>query len=199
MSPNNILFIKCARASALAALCMLPSLSIAQDSPTVATDEEDGPIELETIYVTASRFDTDAAAIPASISLIDTNTINAKAATSVADLLGDVGVLMRSYTGNPTQSTIDMRGYGESGNLNVLVLVDGRRVNAPDMSGINWLNMPLASVDKIEVLRGSQSALYGNNAGGGVIKITTSIPDTFGGSAIAGYGSWESWVFRAAS
>lgn len=161
-------------------------------------DDEDLPVEMEPVVVTASRFDTDISVIPASVSLVDKSYIESSAATSVADLLDDVGVLMRSYTGNPAQSQIDMRGYGESGNQNVLVLVDGRRINAPDMSGINWLNMPLASVDKIEVLRGSQSALYGNNAGGGVIKISTYIPDAPGGAAIAGYGSWNSWLFRAA-
>jgi iron complex outermembrane recepter protein len=164
---------------------------------TEAKESED-IIELEPMIVTAWRFDEDSFKIPASVMVIDSNTIRERAASSVADMLSDVGVLMRSYTGNPAQSQIDMRGYGESGNLNILVLVDGRRINAPDMSGINWLNMPLASVDRIEVLRGSQSALYGNNAGGGVIKITTIIPDSPGGAALAGGGSWDTYVFRAA-
>jgi iron complex outermembrane recepter protein len=194
---THSIFATRARASALAALCIAPVVASAGE--TAIADDEEHPIELEPVVVTASRFDSDAASIPASIAQVDRNTIESSAATSVADLLDDVGVLMRSYTGNPAQSQIDMRGYGESGNQNVLVLVDGRRINAPDMSGINWLNMPLASVDKIEVLRGSQSALYGNNAGGGVIKITTYIPETPGGAAIASYGSWESWLFRAAA
>lgn len=187
---------KRARATALAALCTAVSICPAaqeETSPSVNADV----LKLEPMTVTASRFETDASTIAASVSLIDLSTIADTAATNVADLLGDLGVMLRSFTGNPTQSTIDMRGYGESGNLNVLVLIDGRRVNAPDMSGINWLNMPLVGVDKIEVLRGSQSAMYGNNAGGGVIKVSTSVPDGVGGSAMAGYGSWQSWVFRA--
>jgi iron complex outermembrane receptor protein len=183
------------RVLAALAACVfaLPSIAPAQEA-----EEAEEVTTLEPLVVTARRFETDAASVAASISQVDAETINSKAATSVADLLSEVGVTLRSYTGNPAQSTIDMRGYGESGNLNTLVLVDGRRINAPDMSGINWLNMPLSSVDRIEVLRGSQSAMYGNNAGGGVIKVTTRIPDVEGGAAIAGAGSWNTYIARAA-
>jgi|GEM_PF-2407894 len=185
---------KQARAFALAALCLLPAASYAQNS----AQEDSETYEMTPLIVSAKRFDSDAGQVAASIMQVDANTISEKAATSVSDLLSDLGVMMRSTTGNPAQSTIDMRGYGESGNLNTLVLIDGRRINSPDMSGINWLNMPLVGIDKIEVLRGSQSALYGNNAGGGVIDISTSIPEGRGSAAIISYGSWQTWGARAA-
>ncbi len=186
-----------ARATALAGLSITPCSAIAQDEATDA--EQDEVYELAPLTVSARRFETDASQIASSIMQVDASGISARAATNMADLLGELGVNLRSFTGNPTQSTIDMRGYGESGNLNTLVLIDGRRVNAPDMSGINWLNMPLVSVERVEVLRGSQSAFYGNNAGGGVIDITTSIPEGTGTAAMLCYGSWETITARAAA
>ncbi|MFA5256983.1 MAG: TonB-dependent receptor, partial [Opitutales bacterium] len=195
MTSFTVSLTKGARASALAALCLMPAAASAQG--TAPNDAE--AYELAPLTVSAKRFDSDASGVAAAVFQVDAATISAKAATSVSDLLGELGVTLRSYTGNPAQSTIDMRGYGESGNLNTLVLIDGRRINAPDMSGINWLNMPLVSIDKIEVMRGSQSAFYGNNAGGGVIDITTSIPEGRGSAAIASYGSWNTWTARAAA
>jgi len=160
---------------------------------------DDDLVVLEPVTVTATRFDTDSLSVPASISVIGRDSILSTAATNVADLLGDLGISMRSYTGNPAQSMIDTRGFGEMGNLNVLVLVDNRRINLPDMSSVNWLGLPLAGVDKIEYIRGSQSALYGNNSAGGVLKITTAIPTEKGAVATAGLGSWDSRVFRASA
>ena len=170
-------------------------LSAALAHPAAAQEAE--PVELEPVIVTATRFETDAASVPASISVAGQESIQSSAATNVADILQDMGVDFRSYTGNPAQSVIDTRGFGEMGNLNVLVLVDGRRINQPDMSSVNWLGLPLAGIDRIEFIRGSQSAMYGNNSAGGVIKISTSIPETTGAVATAGYGSWDSRVFRA--
>ncbi len=183
-----------AGASALACL-LVCTYATANEAQTALDDV----LELPPLSVSARRFEADSARIAAAITQVDASTISAKAATNIADLLGELGVTLRSYTGNPAQSTIDMRGHGESGNLNTLVLIDGRRINAPDMSGINWLNMPLVSVERIEVLRGSQSAMYGNNAGGGVIDVRTSIPQGSGAASIISYGSWDTWTARAAA
>ncbi len=159
----------------------------------------DDLVELDPVVVTATRFETRLDLVPASIRIADASSIEKSAATSLADLLGEVGVLLRSYTGNPAQSQVDMRGFGESGNQSVLILVDGRRINAPDMSAVNWLSLPLAGVERVEVLRGAQSALYGNGAAGGVIKVETAVPDSPGGAALAGVGSWSSSFVRAAA
>ncbi|MBF0417475.1 MAG: TonB-dependent receptor, partial [Magnetococcales bacterium] len=68
----------------------------------------------------------------------------------------------------------DLRGFGETASYNTLVLVDGRRINQADLSGVDWLQIPLARVDKIEIIQGgSAAALYGDNATGGVVNIIT--------------------------
>ena len=69
--------------------------------------------------------------------------------------------------------------------ITTLVLVDGRRVNAIDLSGTDWLQIPLDQIERIEIIRGTGSVLYGDNATGGVINILTKVP-TQGVHATAG-------------
>lgn len=154
-------------------------------------------VELPAYTVTASRFESSVLEAPAAVSLADGGMIRDSASETIADTLEDLGVLFRSHTGTPGQTVVDLRGFGEGGNLNTLVLIDGRRVNGPDMSGINWLDLPLLSVGRIEVIRGAQTALYGDNATGGVIKIETEIPEGSGTAGLAGASSWNGRVARA--
>lgn len=169
-------------------------------APVLHAQDSDVPVvQLDPIEVTTGRFDSAVALVPASVDVATADLLQGIAATNVADALENMGVLLRSFSGNPAQSSIDMRGFGEAGNLNVLVLVDGRRINAPDMSGVNWLDLPLASIERIEVIRGAQTALYGNNAAGGVISITTRVPDAPGGAALAEVGSWNTQIARVAA
>lgn len=83
------------------------------------------------------------------------------------------GVYIRSTTANPTSAEVSMRGFGENSHGRVLVLLNGRRVNRPDLANINWLQIPLAHVERVEIIRGHNTALYGDNAIAGVISITT--------------------------
>ncbi|GAB1483627.1 hypothetical protein MASR2M78_24430 [Treponema sp.] len=81
-------------------------------------------------------------------------------------------VNFRTYS-SEAQAEVSMRGFGENSSGRVLVLVDGRRLNNPDMQTINWLSVPLSDVERIEVLQGASSVRYGNNAVAGVINIIT--------------------------
>ncbi|HUL23872.1 MAG TPA: TonB-dependent receptor [Thermodesulfobacteriota bacterium] len=87
---------------------------------------------------------------------------------------------------------MDIRGFGETGLLNTLVLVDGRRVNNIDLSGVDWTQIPLDQVERIEIIRGAGSVLYGDNSAGGVINIITKRPSekTFSAQAEAAGGSY---------
>ena len=82
--------------------------------------------------------------------------------------------ILPSY-GNKSAPLIDIRGYGiESGYQNVVVTVDGERINNIDMSAQIIGSIPLSSIANIEIIRGSGSIKHGDGAMGGVINITTS-------------------------
>jgi iron complex outermembrane recepter protein len=69
---------------------------------------------------------------------------------------------------------VDRSGFGATASLNTLVLVDGRRLNNPDLSGADWKLIPLDRVARVEIVRGSRgSVLYGDNATDSVINIVT--------------------------
>jgi iron complex outermembrane recepter protein len=109
-----------------------------------------------------------------SATVIREETIKNSGARSVAELLASEGGLQLSSTsGNLSDAQVHLRGFGENSNLRVLIMVDGQPVNRPDMAGISWLEVPLSQVERIEILRGNQTALYGNNAVGGVIHLVT--------------------------
>ena len=82
--------------------------------------------------------------------------------------------ILPSY-GNKSAPLIDIRGYGiESGYQNVVITVDGERINNIDMSPQIIGSIPLSSIANIEIIRGSGSIRHGDGAMGGVINITTS-------------------------
>lgn len=83
------------------------------------------------------------------------------------------GVVMSGCMNNAKDSFVDMRGFGEAGLMNTLVLVDSRRTNQVDLSGPDFSQIDPRSVDRIEIVRGGGSVLYGDNATGGVINIIT--------------------------
>ena len=150
----------------------------------------------EEIVVTASRAGRAAVAMPQNVSIITAQDIQKSGAANVVDVMKNIGgIEFRSTSGNSAQAEVALRGFGENSFGRVLVLLDGQRLNRPDMASINWLQIPLASVERIEVLRGGQSALYGDNALAGVINVVTrqgtAEPVTTVGADAASYGTFD--------
>ena len=134
-------------------------------------------VTLEEVVVTATRDAQEIRKVPANITVITEEKMKESNAQVVTDVLKDeVGVVVRDYFGTGKTATLDIRGFGETGPLNTLVLVDGRRVNEIDLSGVDWSQIPLDQVERIEIVRGPGSVLYGDNAVGGVINIITKRP-----------------------
>jgi iron complex outermembrane receptor protein len=131
-------------------------------------------VEAEELVVTASRIQEDALSVPAFITVITAGEIAELGAVNVVGVLETVpGVRFTDGMSGPGSDAVSMRGFGENSFGRVLVLVDGKRLNNPDMQGINWNAIPLAAIERIEVLDGGGSVQYGNNAVGGVINIIT--------------------------
>ncbi|HOW42835.1 MAG TPA: TonB-dependent receptor [Candidatus Omnitrophota bacterium] len=140
-----------------------------------ASTGADDDIGLNKIVVTPYRYEEEILNTAAGITIINRQQIEQSNAQSIPGILkSETGLAVRDWYGNGTKVSVDMRGFGERSPENTLVLVDGRRVNEIDLSGVDWTQIPLDRVEKIEVVRGgSGSVLYGDNATGGVINIIT--------------------------
>ncbi|MBM3250205.1 MAG: TonB-dependent receptor [Candidatus Omnitrophica bacterium] len=136
---------------------------------------QESEIELERILVTPSRSGQLINKTAGSVSVITQKEIQNLNKQKIIDVLRSAeGLIVRDWYGNGSKASVDIRGFGEQANLNVLVLVDGRRTNQVDLSGVDWTQIPLDQVEKIEIIRGgSGSVLYGDNASSGVINIIT--------------------------
>ncbi|RKY29733.1 MAG: hypothetical protein DRP74_08315 [Candidatus Omnitrophota bacterium] len=131
-------------------------------------------VELEKIVVTPYRFAEEAQKAPLAMNIITRQEIEESLAANIPDVLNSqAGIVVRDYYGNATKVTVDLRGFGETAGSNVLVLIDGRRVNEIDLSGVDWTQIPLDRIERIEVMRGAGSVLYGDNAAAGVINLIT--------------------------
>ncbi|MBI4711808.1 MAG: TonB-dependent receptor, partial [Planctomycetes bacterium] len=130
--------------------------------------------DIKEIIVTATRSEKESIKVPNNITVITESDIKRSGAQTIPDILRtEAGLVVRDWSGSGKFVSIDIRGFGGTGELNTLVLVDGRRVNSIDLSATDWLQVPLAAVSRIEVIRGHGSVLYGDNAAGGVVNIIT--------------------------
>jgi outer membrane receptor protein involved in Fe transport len=136
---------------------------------------------LEEVTVTASRMDQRLGDVPASVSVVSSAEIQQSPAVVADDLLRQVPTfsLFRrtsSLSSHPTSQGVSLRGIGPSGVSRTLVLLDGVPFNDPFGGWVYWSRVPLEGTDRIEVVDGASSSLYGNYAMGGVINIVTFPP-----------------------
>ncbi|HBS84025.1 TonB-dependent receptor domain-containing protein [Vreelandella alkaliphila] len=159
-------FTRTALASAVA-LSVTATAALAQESE-----------QLDNIVVSASGFEQALVDAPASISVVSREELERKRITSVADALRDVeGVDVGGSVGKTGGRNISIRGMPSD---YTLILIDGRRQNAagsvtPNGFGETSTSFfpPVSSIERIEVIRGPMSTLYGSDAMGGVINIIT--------------------------
>ncbi|WP_367346065.1 TonB-dependent receptor [Stenotrophomonas bentonitica] len=153
--------------------------------------------DLDTVVVTATGAQQWIRDAPASISVITRQEIERKPVSSIGQLLSTVPGVTGGYALSGAQSKIRLRGLPEQ---YTLILIDGRRqgnssgVNYRDDLGpqdLNWLSPDM--IERIEVVRGPMSSLYGSDAMGGVINIITrKIGTEWGGSVTYNYSKPDS-------
>ncbi|MET1083946.1 MAG: TonB-dependent receptor [Burkholderiales bacterium] len=160
---------------------------IAQSTADTIADE---------VVVTATRFPKENRDFPIGVTVISATDIARSTAQTLPQLLSlQAGVQIRDASGSPDQQ-VDMRGFGITGDQNTLVLLDGQRLSENELTTARWSAVPLDSIQRIEVLRGSGAVLYGGGATGGVINIITKSPKagqvSGQGSVLAGsYGTYQ--------
>ncbi|MBD3380541.1 MAG: TonB-dependent receptor plug domain-containing protein [Candidatus Omnitrophica bacterium] len=108
------------------------------------------------------------------VDIITAREIKDMNALTVQDVLSRrAGIVLNGFFNNSRDNNLDIRGFGSTGNLNYLVLLDGRRINQIDLSGPDLSQIDIRTVEKIEVIRGPNTVMYGDNATGGVVNIIT--------------------------
>ncbi len=122
----------------------------------------------------ASKKEQKLSKVPAAIFVITQEDIHRSGATNIPDLLRMVPGLDVAQI-NPSTWAISARGFNGEYSNKLLVLIDGRTVYTPIFSGVFWdaQDVPLDSIERIEVIRGPGAAVWGTNAVNGVINIIT--------------------------
>ena len=153
------------------AVAAAPSAVPAQE-PALTDLAATAPILLPELVVTASRAPEPAARVGSAVTVIDRAEIERRQAEFVSDLLRDVPGVAVSRQGPPGAVT-EVRLRGAEAN-HTLVMIDGVEANDPaGASQFDFAHLMTADVERIEILRGPQSALYGSDAIGGVVNIIT--------------------------
>ena len=148
------------RSLAFAIALALPAIASAQS----ATD-------LEQVVVTATRTESSIADSLFPVQVIERDEIERSQARSLPDLLrGRAGIDVGNQGGNGKISTLFLRGTESD---QVLVLVDGVRIGSATAGLVSFQDIPVEQIDRIEIVRGPRSSLYGSEAVGGVIQVFT--------------------------
>ena len=199
MHTGNILISRLVRSLLLVFLMVMlmgVTMPHAAEGDHNTTDDKAGDpshFELDEIVVTAAKVEEPVKQTPRNVTVITAEDIAESPSNNIIDLLGrEAGINVRSLQGTDRQAVIDIRGMGATAASNVVVLVDGVRLNSPDLSGPDLSSISLDQIERIEVVRGSGGVLYGSGAVGGVVNIVTK-KGTLGTQvdASASYGSYN--------
>lgn len=161
--------------------------------------EELGQIRVDTVYG-ASKHEQKVTEAPAAVSIVQAEEIKRRGHRTLADVLR--GIRGFYVTEDRNYGYIGVRGFNRPGDFGgrILVLVDGHRLNEPVYDSAFNLNdflVDLDLVERVEVIRGAGSSLYGNNAFFGVVNVVTREGRGLGGFELAGSaGSFDSYRGR---
>ena len=184
-------------------LVLSPAALFAQNGGEESRDENEKEIvtedqeEIQEVVVSASRVPVPREHVGSAISVFTSEEIERRKPTFVHELLREVPGVAVSQTG-AGGGTTQVRIRGAEGN-HTLMLVDGIDMNDPFSSDEFYFeHLPVAYVDSLEILRGPQSSIYGSESIGGVVSITTPIPESgFESSADVEFGSYNTRKLKA--
>ncbi len=136
---------------------------------------------VEQVSVTAGRRLIRGAEVPADTTILLGRDIEGLAAGTLDDALRltpGFSLFRRnsSRSANPTTQGVTLRGLSASGASRTLVLADGVPLNDPFGGWVSWTRVPVAAIERVEVVRGGSSDLYGADAAGGVVQVVTATP-----------------------
>ena len=149
------------------AVFLITATTLAQ----TAVDEEKNIIYFSPVVVTANRIEVPLDRVSSSVTLITADAIEKQQVSDVSELLRNVSGVDIVRTGSSGKLTsLFMRGTDSK---HTLVMLDGVKLNDPLNGGFDYTNLSTDNIKNIEIVRGGQSTLYGSEAIGGIINITT--------------------------
>ncbi|HET9824062.1 MAG TPA: TonB-dependent receptor [Chitinophagaceae bacterium] len=164
------------------------------------TSEEDSAKSLDNVVITAAKYPTKQSNTGKLVSVITHDQIEKSVGKDLAQLLNEqTGLVVIGAFSNPGKDkSIFLRGASSN---YTLILLDGIPLNDPSGSGgtFDIRLIPVEQIERIEILKGSQSTLYGSNAIAGVINIISKTPGTnqLAGDGLLSYGSYHSFKANA--
>ncbi|MGV3741935.1 MAG: TonB-dependent receptor family protein [Burkholderiaceae bacterium] len=164
-------------AGAVLSVSALASISVLFVAPVQAQSQAGAEKTLPPIIVTATRFQSAQQEQPIAAQVITAEEIRASSAITVSEVLSKLGGVHTriNFTGL-SDTPIDLRGFGMTGDQNTLVLLNGQRISENEGATARISAIPVNAIERIEILRGSGAVLYGAGATGGTINIITRSP-----------------------
>jgi len=146
------------------------------------------------VIITATKTENFIQNVPVRVNLVSSRQIEAIPAQTTDELLNYIpGInISRSFGIFSHKSTVTMRGLNGQEQGRVLVMIDGIPTNKSDGGSVNWNLLNTDQIERIEVVKGPGSSLFGGNAMGGAINIITKKPaENFQGKVSAEYGTYN--------
>ena len=181
-----------AGACTLFALSLLATWPLAAQQQGARADRDSTLVRLETLVVTADRTALSIATSTHAISVLTRATIEASPARNIAEAVQQAaGLTFVDFDGSGGDPQLMVRGFYGGGEAEyALLLVDGRPLNALESGRIAWDAIPLAAIERIEIVRGPASAAWGDAALGAVINVITRSAVARGGRIAFSGGSF---------
>lgn len=179
---------------------VLSAMISAMFLPSAIAQTGNGDTTLAPVIVSASRFASDPALTSIGATVISADQIRASGAGNVNEAVRKIGgVYGRQNFAGSQDFSLDLRGFGTNSDQNLVVLVDGIRLSENELAPALLSSIPIESVERIEIVRGGSSVLYGEGATGGSIQIITKRPqqNTLRGTVAAEAGSFGHRELRA--
>jgi vitamin B12 transporter len=146
------------------AVLLLAGFFLLGSAPSLAA----GPLEMDPVVVTATRIEEKVSEQASSVSVVTREEIELKRPSVAPEALQGIPGVVVQQSGSPgNMANIRIRGGDSNGTL---VMVDGFPLNGPSNGQFDVSSLPLVGFDRIEIVRGAQSALYGSNAMFGVVN-----------------------------
>jgi iron complex outermembrane receptor protein len=160
------------KAQAFTPLALVASLALCFAAPALA---QDGAIP--SVLITGSRFPSAPELAPIGATVISADQIRRAGVSDVDQAIRKIGgVFGRQSLDSSPDFSLDLRGFGSNSSQNMVIMLDGVRLNENELASPVLSSIPIETVERIEIIRGGSSVLYGEGGTAGVIQIVTRRP-----------------------